>query len=718
MSRDDLDRHDSASGDEEVYSGLAALPGLRVHDSEDSSDEERDDVNQQKPYWKEFEHLRKVYQAIEQLFVRFPNGEGLTLQHIPDIMNLGVALHDAWMTRLRTLTATAMSSFAMIMFGFGDQENQEGMDYGAVTRSYTNFIKPVILLQQYIATLIGHGERRLSERELEELKDMFSNRLMLVKHVIVRMKHHIESLRECHSLARAASITELGQLGDPVDRSYLEQNRDRMDPIHHLIVYIANRLKAHQFKRFGEQCYEQVYLNSKVVMLDEAGNRLRSMNRRTPTRYWRPACSLEEFINRQCDKETNFDYWKTLTGSRDMTSRLVDHFCCPGGGESEFPELKVNRHWFAYADGIYDCHEQLFYAYDEMHLLAQKHGESLACINLFEDVCFNRAIMDESVDSLEKIMAIPTPVFDSIFTHQKMDREVIKWFYVFFGRMFYALHMFDKWQVVAFLKGVAGTGKSTLGNLLLRIIPQEFVGNLSSNTETQFGLETLADRLIWICLEVKANFKLPLNDLQSMISGELVQVAQKFKQARTVKWGSPGMMFGNEVPPWKDIAGALMRRFVLFMFEQKVDESKVNSGLLDELYAELGTIIPKVTMVYRRVAEEGGDKDVWHFLPNYFKLTRRKFLTSTSPIATFLDETTQFEKCATGYVKLQEFANQFLEWMKQNRPADRIMNVTPDHYSTPFQHHGLAVARLTRQWEGQQVTADFITGLSMVGHVY
>jgi hypothetical protein len=717
MSRDDLDRTNS---DDEVAAGIAALQDLEIQgsDSEEDAEARKRAMNKPMPYVRELNNLKDVYGRINELCERFPSGEGLELRHAPELIGLSVALHDAWMNRLRSLTATAMSTFAMIMFGFQDRENQEGMDYGCVTKAYTDYIKPVILLQQRIAILIGQGEGRLDARVLDELKDMFSNRLMLVKHVIVRMKHHIESLRECHSLARAAAITELGQLGDPVDRSFLEQNLDRMDPIHHLIVYIANRLKAHQFKRFGEQCYEQVYVASKVRVLDEAGNVVRSMHKRMPTRYWRPRCSLEEFINRQCDKETNFDYWKTLTGSRDMTRRLVDHFCCPGGGEAEFPELKVNRHWFAFADGIYDCHDQVFYAYDEAHLLPQEHNVSWACINLFENVHFNTAITDDSVDSLDKILEIPTPVFDSIFTHQKMDRDVIKWIYVFFGRMFYALHMFDKWQVVAFLKGVAGTGKSTLGNLLLRIFPQEFVGNLSSNSEKQFGLETLADRLIWICLEVKANFQLPLNDLQSMISGELVQVAQKFKIARTIKWGSPGMMFGNEVPPWKDIAGALMRRFVLFMFEQKVDEANVNSGLLEELCAELGTIIPKVTMVYRMVALEGGSKDVWHFLPEYFKLTRRKFLTSTSPIATFLDETTQFEKTPTGYVKLQEFANHFTEWMKQNRPADRILNVTPDHYSTPFQHHGLSVKRVSRMWEGQMITADFISGLSMVGHVY
>jgi len=719
MTRDDLDRHDDHDTDEGLGDGHGAPPFMNLDDEEDAAEGQRQQADaMQLPYFSELNILRDTYARVREMCETFPGGEGLGLQHIPQVLKLGENMYDAWMTRLRSLSATAMSSYALAMFGFGHKENQEGMDYNQLIKSYTDYITPVIQLQKRLAMLLALGEGQLDAQVVDALTDMSTDRLTLVKHAIARMKHHIESLRDCHTLARVTTLTELGQVNNPIDVSFLEQNGENMDAIHHLIVYIANRLQAHQLKRFRDRCYEQRFILAKERALDAHGHLTRATVRRIPTRCWKEHCKLEAFINRQCDKENNFRYWKTLTGSRDMTKRLVDHFCSPSGGESEFPELQVNRYWFAFANGIYDCEQQQFYFYDEAHMLPQKAGVSWACVNLFEDVEFNVNIMDDSVASLEEILKVPTPVLDSIFTHQQMDSEIIKWFHVFFGRMFYPLHQFDKWQVVAFIKGVAGTGKSTLGNLLLSIFPMDLVGNLSSNIEEQFGLAAIADCLMWICLEVKSNFKLPLNDLQSMISGELVQIAAKFKDARTVKWSAPGMMFGNEVPPWKDIAGALMRRFVLFMFEQKVDESKVNSGLLDQLRKELGTIIPKVTMIYRAVAFAGEHSDIWHHLPEYFKLTRRKFLTSTSPIATFLDETTQFKKENTGYTKLQEFSNHFVEWMKQNRPADKVLNMTPDNYSTPFQQNALSVKREERMWEGQKITADFIFGLSMVGHVY
>lgn len=704
MHHDDhnsVDDHNSSDADEaEVADGIASLTV--------------------QPYTRDLNDLRNVYKHINALCERFPNGQGLSPQHAQHLLELGDSLYDAWMTPLKSMNATDMSMFSLIMFGFGEMEDQAGMDYNMLVQNYSNFIKPVILLQRQITVLLklNETENVLDAETMQSLTDMNTNRLILVKHVIVRLKHHIESMRACHTLSRISMISELGQMSNTVDASFLESNQDRMAPVHHLIVYIANRLYAHQFRRFNNRCYEQKYVTVKAQVLNRNGHLARSVSQRMPTRYWKENCTLEEFINRQCDKENNFDYWSILTGSRDMTARLVNHFCCPGGGEMEFPELQVNRHWFAFAEGIYNCDDQQFYPYDETHLLPQKDKASQACINLFENVKFNVELMKDDVDSLEKIMDVPTPVFDSIFKHQKMERDVIKWVYVLFGRMFYELHMWDKWQVVAFVKGLAGTGKSTLGNLLLRIFPQEFVGNLSSNVEKQFGLEALVDRLIWICFEVKSDFQLKLSELQSMISGELVQVARKFKGPSTVRWNSPGMMFGNEVPPWKDVAGALMRRFVLLMFDQKVDENLVNSNLLDELCAELGTIIPKVTMMYRRVAYEGGSKDLWHFLPEYFKITRRKFLTSTSPIATFLEETALFEKCATECVLLQDFSLHFLEWMKQNRPADRLINVTPEVYSTPFQHNGLSVRKSERMWGGVVKTGDFIFGLKMNGQVH
>lgn len=60
-----------------------------------------------------------------------------------------------------------------------------------------------------------------------------------------------------------------------------------------------------------------------------------------------------------------------------------------------------------------------------------------------------------------------------------------------FGRMFYDVNERDTWQVIPFLKGVAGTGKSFIINILLSIFDPKDVGILSNNVEEQFGLAPL-----------------------------------------------------------------------------------------------------------------------------------------------------------------------------------------------------------------------------------
>ena len=98
---------------------------------------------------------------------------------------------------------------------------------------------------------------------------------------------------------------------------------------------------------------------------------------------------------------------------------------------------------------------------------------------------------DESIASRKTYDDLKTPSLDQIFTFQRWDEEMITWMFVFIGRMFYDVNERDTWQVIPFLKGVAGTGKSFIINILLSIFDPKDVGILSNNVEEQFGLAPL-----------------------------------------------------------------------------------------------------------------------------------------------------------------------------------------------------------------------------------
>jgi hypothetical protein len=72
----------------------------------------------------------------------------------------------------------------------------------------------------------------------------------------------------------------------------------------------------------------------------------------------------------------------------------------------------------------------------------------------------------------------------------------------------------------------------------LPYISQADVGTLSNNIERKFGLSALADKLLFIGPEIKADIQLEQAEFQSIVSGETVQVR-----------GMPGRVQGSSGAP-------------------------------------------------------------------------------------------------------------------------------------------------------------------------
>jgi hypothetical protein len=542
--------------------------------------------------------LRPLYDRIDALLdAQNP------VQQIPDMLTLAANLHTTWTALPQTLSVSDLSMFALAMFRFSLQDD-DTLNLCKITQNFHFHIKPIILLQQCLCRAMAFLHAS-STADMHAVQDSM-HQLTQLKHVIARFKAHVESLACCHAVVSATSLMEVNPTDCAVSASFPDMNTDLKNPMHCLVDFILARLRVHQYVLSGDQCCELQFI--KVGMPHTEDNLTRTVCKRTPTQHWRRTCSLEEFIKQQCDRETNFENWKMLT-ARDMMRRLINHFC----GLMEL-QLNPNRHWFSFANGIYDAHDMAFYLYHEVHLMPREPGVSRACIALFEKAKFNVAAVSDEVDMPQKLMEIPTPVFDSIFKAQKFEAPVMQWIYAFFGRMFYPLHKWDRWSVIPLFVGKPNTGKTTIGNLLLKIFNPHHVGRVSSNMNSQFMLETLLNRLLWIWFDVTSNH-VDLATLRLMISGQSILVPRMFKKELLVKWESPGMLIGDErLPTWP--ASFMARHVVTFSFDHAIGEP--NPDLLEDLCAELGSIIPKVTMTYRRLAQEHGHKDIWSVLPSYF----------------------------------------------------------------------------------------------------
>ena len=373
-------------------------------------------------------------------------------------------------------------------------------------------------------------------------------------------------------------------------------------------------------------------LFKQVLTVDENGNEFR-------THAWKSHCSIKDFVYQCANKHEEWETWCDLTTSM-RNPDFVTEYITNSTDDFELKSLNPNRHIFSFRNGVYDAFMDRMYSYQggiPDHFVAAK----------FFDV-------DMPVDhpSGTSFRNIPTPVLDEILQYQGFGLDphvpgkysedpeapgfsVTDWIYVFMGRMIYAIGEFDTWQVLMFMKGKAGTGKSTLGKILSNLYNPVDVAVLSNNIEQKFGLSSIYEALIYICYEVKRDFKLDQGEMQSMISGEPISIAIKNKSAKSVSWESHGFFMGNEFPSWTNNSGSIGRRIVVALFDTVVKDG--DPKLFDKLQDEMGNIIVKINRAYRECSAVYGGDDVWTVLPPYFHEQRERQLeASTSVISAYI----------------------------------------------------------------------------------
>jgi len=292
---------------------------------------------------------------------------------------------------------------------------------------------------------------------------------------------------------------------------------------------------------------------------------------------------------------------------------------------------------------------------------------------------------------------IPTPLFESIYAPQKWSKEMVDWMFVFLGRLFYAVGEKDDWQVIPFLLGAAGTGKSTTIKIIQLLYNARDVGVINNNVETKFGLSQLFDKTVFVAPEVKKNFCLDQAEMQSMISGEEMSLAVKNSDAKVGTWTVPGIICGNELPSWADSSGSIARRVVIFDFPNKIDADSIDMKLLNKIKdLELPAIIRRASLSYLRAVENHGKKDVWTALPDRMLENKKKLMYSTNVLYSFLSSTSielgpeMYTLESVFIVALKAFAS-----LKFPRVS---ITFTEEFYGFIFSDFGLTVETCLREW--------------------
>ena len=409
------------------------------------------------------------------------------------------------------------------------------------------------------------------------------------------------------------------------------------------------------------------------------------------TKAWKYVGNIHDMIYNLVTKETNYDQFLNMTGNFGCVKSATEYltYC----NDQQFEQLNKDRHVYSFQNGIYDCEKDEFYKYEEE--------------NMDKGVCSSK-YFPLKFEIKEDWRNIKTPYFDSIFQYQEIEEEVLEWVYVLTGRLIYEIGEKDGWQVILFVQGQAGTGKSTYANYICKeLYDEEDVGVMSNNIQPKFGLSDLVDKMMWVAPEIKRDFSIEQGEFQSIITGEKVTVNVKHQKSRFEIWKSPGVLAGNECPDFIDNAGSIQRRLVPIRFMKKVKKGDLLLGT--KVKKEMANIIQKCNKAYIEYSNKYGHEDIWGVLPEYFKETQKELACSTNALISFLNSE-QIVIDPKKYIPEKIFVDMFNDHCKTNNYAKHRFNA--DFYMGPFSQFDIKVKRNTRKlYNGRQQTCTFLFGV-------
>lgn len=412
---------------------------------------------------------------------------------------------------------------------------------------------------------------------------------------------------------------------------------------------------------------------------------------------FRQMCTIQEWVHSVTQKEVEWQQWLNVTQGTNLKSIVAHLTNCV---DYQFPTLEKDRTVFSFRNGVYLASTNTFYDY---RTAAEPLAESIVACKFF-DADF------EPYEELLDWRMIPTPNMQHILDYQDLPAPVSEWVYVLIGRMLYDLNTHDGWQIIPFLKGQAGAGKSTICTSVVKHFYDSIdVGVMSNNIERKFGLSAFYNKFLFIAPECRNDLAIEQAEFQSIVSGEDIQVNAKHKTAFPTKWRVPGILAGNEVPTWADSAGSIQRRIVIIDFVNAVNNGDMRLGA--KLEKEIPDIIVKCNRAYRDVASRHGSSNIWTILPAYFRRTSNELAQTINQLEAFMasDEVVLGPEHA---VPVDEFKNALVAFSQLNGFAKP--RLTADFFRGPFSRHNIRREKSARAWRGVvNPNREFLVGVDL-----
>lgn len=484
---------------------------------------------------------------------------------------------------------------------------------------------------------------------------------------------------------------------------------EKQSPFQRLLLYLLSRLSDFEYRRYRGQCFKQIKIthcqdvdgNKFYANLESEVDAIRKYKILAvyETRSWSAVCRIDDIVYKLVDKNINYENWLDLTASSGNDKSAVKYLShCQ---DFEFKDLEPDRLARSFLNGIFIMRagKEEFFSFNYN---PEIRPSNLVCCKHYEQE------FDTDIWETNYWFNIHTPAFEQILTSQKFKPVVQGLVYAMIGRLFYELNDLDNWQVIFFIKGVAQSGKSTIGNIAKRFFNIDDVAVLSSNIEEKFGLDSIADKMLYICFEVTKSWALPRSDFQSIISGEDVSLAKKHLTPRSVKWKTPGLLLGNEIGPWIDSSGSMVRRLLILEFKERI--SKIDPDLDKKLEEEFPRFIFKCQQAYVSYVEKYKGSGIWEKVPNYFKQVRDKIAINMNPIKEFINSEVVIRRPD---LKMPYFVFdlKLTDYIKEKRW--KVSRFSADEYESIFSDSHIKIVETSDEWEGNRLRGRWLIGIGL-----
>ncbi len=643
----------------------------------------------------------------------FNIGDDIKKMSCDEIIDYIGDLYEKWI--LDSRKNSIFNNLDIVLENFGI--NAEGLQLGAFENA--KFI--LIQKMSYLRIQIDHIQFDETDNEKEEIIIKFNKIFNAIVQADLALRHSL-------CLQNAMTETYIGS-GDQLDmHRFTPIDTSNNNAKQNVILFCLEMLKSKEYRRYNGFCYQ------KILTKDTEGQRY-------DTHAWKQVSNLSDFIYSSIPKEVYYEMWQNLTSEKGMVSYVVDYLENHRG--YDFEDIRKDRHVFAFNNGIYftkvysteinpetnggaysEGNVDLFVPYTGPE--SQKIGSNVVASKYFDQDFDTTTIPNGDpnyrYNDYYNILLDKCPNLLSIMKYQDWDEEVQRWLLICLGRLCYNVGELDGWQIMPFLLGQAGTGKSTIITKIAKLFYEEIdIGTLSNNMEKGFGLGALKDKLLAIGPEIKGNFSMEQSEFQSIISGEEVQIATKHKTASSVEWKVPIIVAGNEVPQYSDNAGSISRRLLVFLFNKKVAANKSDTQLAHKLKKEISTILPLCIRAYLDAVNRYGESDIWNVVPKYFRDSRDEMAETTNALVHFLNSDRvvynddKDDVDPNKYVKESVFIDVFNSHCKE-------MNIGKtkwgrQYYIGPFQSRGLTTEKDRKKYprteDGAMSTSNYIIGVDI-----